>query len=102
MWKAGGYKERYGDRWEEEVIKVLKHGKEHVVCVTELMRHVVEESRKVYRGTPAEDAQLHDLPRRSQSVVGARGSSVPARRPELPFRSTTSVSKRYQPGDKIS
>ena len=54
IWGPGkaGYKERYGERWEEEIAKVLSSS-EHVINVTEIMKHVVEESNKVYAGTTA-------------------------------------------------
>ena len=53
VWKLGGYKETYPDTWEEEVRAVLRT--KHTICITDIMRHVVEESRRIYHGTPALD-----------------------------------------------
>ena len=79
-----GYKERYGDKWSEELDKVLQNGKKKLVPVTkvmsclfscsmprpltltsssaQMMDHIVSESSKVYAGTEYADTFLifHD------------------------------------------
>ena len=51
---SGGYEALYPDTWSEEVDKALRRGAGAVVCVTELMDHVVAESKKLFRGTTHE------------------------------------------------
>jgi hypothetical protein len=56
-----GYEQRFPETWPFEVARALKSS-EHIVSVTELMSHVVSESRRLYAGTSAESTFMifHD------------------------------------------
>jgi hypothetical protein len=58
VWK-GGYEQRYGDRWREKLEENVKKTK---ASVKDLIDHIIEESVKVYAGTPMEHCFLiyHD------------------------------------------
>jgi hypothetical protein len=61
QWKGEnyGYEERYKDKpdingkpaWEHELHEALKRS--GTICITDVMDHVVTESKKIYEGTPA-------------------------------------------------
>ena len=61
IWKSGGYKQRYPNSWRPEVFKVLRNSG-HLICVTELMSHVIAESTKIYKDTIHADSFMifHD------------------------------------------
>ena len=54
------YKSLYGDTWEAEIAEVT--GMSNVRCITDLITHMVVESRKVYAGTPYAESWMffHD------------------------------------------
>ena len=59
--EGAGYKERYGDEWEAALDKKCQSSLK-TVPITVLIDHIIEESKKVYAGTEAEDRFLiyHD------------------------------------------
>jgi hypothetical protein len=44
---------KYGDRAREMTVQKLNNS-DHIICVTDIMDHVISESKKVYAGTPQE------------------------------------------------
>jgi hypothetical protein len=60
-----GYRQRYGNNWEQELEAVLGRKGEHgtpKVCITSLIDHVISESTRMYAGTPHADSFIifHD------------------------------------------
>ncbi|KAJ1382079.1 hypothetical protein B484DRAFT_461950, partial [Ochromonadaceae sp. CCMP2298] len=49
------YKVKYPDTWEKVVEGVVGRGKDRKVCITALMAHVIDESERIYAGTPQAD-----------------------------------------------
>lgn len=49
------YLNRYGDGWKEDIKKVSRSGLPLVRCVTELIAHIDQETKRAYRGTPYHD-----------------------------------------------
>ena len=49
---GGAYKARYGDDWEIHVKEKLGKGSSAIVCVTEIMDHVVQQGNIMFRDTP--------------------------------------------------
>jgi hypothetical protein len=45
------YKIKFGDRWEEEMRRKLRCAPSKIICVTELIDHVISESTRLYAGT---------------------------------------------------
>jgi len=50
---ANPYKEKYGDRWEEEIAKCATLKKYR--CITDLVTHIYEESKKLFADTMFKD-----------------------------------------------
>ena len=55
------YKSRFKDDWEEELAKDMR-SRHHMICVKELVRHIVSEGRRIHKGGPYEDSWVfyHD------------------------------------------
>ena len=49
--KINPYKNRYGDEWMTKITKVRVSGLTHVVCITDLVKHIDSETKKVYKDT---------------------------------------------------
>ncbi|KAJ1412691.1 hypothetical protein B484DRAFT_467833, partial [Ochromonadaceae sp. CCMP2298] len=59
------YKDKYGDNWEEELEAVIRRGnasRHALVCITEIIDHVISESKRMYAGTSCQDTFIifHD------------------------------------------
>ncbi|KAJ1424247.1 hypothetical protein B484DRAFT_464846 [Ochromonadaceae sp. CCMP2298] len=53
-----GYKDKYGDNWEKELEAVIRRGnasRHALVCITDVIDHVISESKCMYAGTSCED-----------------------------------------------
>ena len=53
IWSAGQGYMKYGDQAREMTVQKLNNS-DHIICVTDIMDHVISESKKVYAGTPQE------------------------------------------------
>ena len=49
---GGAYKARYGDDWQIRVKEKLGKGSSAIVCVTDIMDHVVQQGNIMFRDTP--------------------------------------------------
>jgi hypothetical protein len=45
------YKKKFGDGWEEAMRRKLRCAPSNIICVTELIDHVISESTRLYAGT---------------------------------------------------
>jgi hypothetical protein len=96
--QGGGYRRRFGEKWEEELRKVVN---KKWCCITELMDHVIEESKNIYQNTEYEDTFLifHDglsawWEKEAQQYLASKGFS----RRQLCCYDPTNIGTRYRGG----